>query len=165
MRYFALATDYDGTLTTAWSAPQLEALERFGDTGRKLLLVTGRELPDLMRVFPSLDLFDRVVAENGALIYCPTTREEQSERRRSRPSRPLARPWSDPATPENRLRRGSRRAGRPGSRTARRWPGPERVASHLSRLRLALRLGPPRGERRRHLRKYAEGTLAEDKSF
>jgi hypothetical protein len=33
------------------------------------------------------------------------------------------------------------------------------------RLRLALRLGPPRGERRRHLRKYAEGTLAEDKSF
>lgn len=28
-----------------------------------------------------------------------------------------------------------------------------------------LRLAPPRGERRRHLRKYAEGTLAEDKSF
>jgi hypothetical protein len=161
MRYFALATDYDGTLTTAWSAPQLEALERFGDTGRKLLLVTGRELPDLMRVFPSLDLFDRVVAENGALIYCPTTREEQSERRRSRPSRPLARPWSDPATPENRLRRGSRRAGRPGSRTGEALAWSRASGEPPFRLRLA----PPRGERRRHLRKYAEGTLAEDKSF
>jgi hypothetical protein len=28
-----------------------------------------------------------------------------------------------------------------------------------------LRLAPPRGERRRHLRKYAEGKLSEDKSF
>ncbi|MCA1854064.1 MAG: HAD-IIB family hydrolase, partial [Beggiatoa sp.] len=80
MRYFALATDYDGTLAHGGvvSAATVEALERFCETGRKLFLVTGRELPDLMRVFPRLDLFDRVVAENGALIYCPATREEQS---------------------------------------------------------------------------------------
>src|SRR5262249_17001068 len=42
---------------------------------RKLVLVTGRELPDLKRVFPELAIFDRVVAENGALLYRPDTRE------------------------------------------------------------------------------------------
>ena len=79
MRYFALATDYDGTLAHDGivSEPTVAALERFRASGRKLVLVTGRELPDLVRVFPRLDLFDRVVAENGALIYCPATREEQ----------------------------------------------------------------------------------------
>jgi hydroxymethylpyrimidine pyrophosphatase-like HAD family hydrolase len=34
--------------------------------------VTGRELADLKHAFPHLDLFDRVVAENGAVIYNPT---------------------------------------------------------------------------------------------
>jgi energy-coupling factor transporter ATP-binding protein EcfA2 len=42
-----------------------------------LILVTGRDLPDLKRVFPELELFDRVVAENGALIYDPATNEER----------------------------------------------------------------------------------------
>jgi HAD superfamily hydrolase (TIGR01484 family) len=79
MRYFALATDYDGTLAHdgVVSPTTVEALERLCETGRKLLLVTGRELPDLMRAFARLDLFDRVVAENGALLYRPATREEQ----------------------------------------------------------------------------------------
>src|SRR5207302_10504290 len=36
-----------------------------------------RELDDLIKVFPRLDLFDRVVAENGALLYRPATREER----------------------------------------------------------------------------------------
>jgi hypothetical protein len=39
--------------------------------------VTGRELPDLKLVFPHLDLFARVVAENGALLYRPDTGEEK----------------------------------------------------------------------------------------
>ncbi len=38
-------------------------------------MVTGRELPDLQRVCPRLDLFDRAVAENGALLYTPATKE------------------------------------------------------------------------------------------
>jgi hydroxymethylpyrimidine pyrophosphatase-like HAD family hydrolase len=78
MRYFALATDYDGTLAHdgVVSPATVAALEQFRATGRKLILVTGRELPDLLRVFPQIDLFDRVVAENGALIYTPATREE-----------------------------------------------------------------------------------------
>jgi len=78
MRYFALATDYDGTLAHdgVVSATTIAALERLRASGRKLILVTGRELADLLRAFTRIDLFDRVVAENGALIYSPATREE-----------------------------------------------------------------------------------------
>jgi hydroxymethylpyrimidine pyrophosphatase-like HAD family hydrolase len=41
-----------------------------------LILVTGRELADLFKVFPHRDLFDRIVAENGASLYRPATGEE-----------------------------------------------------------------------------------------
>src|SRR5436190_14898916 len=79
MRYHALACDYDGTI--AWdsvvSERTIEALIDVKHSGRKLILVTGRELDDLTKVFPRLDLFDRVVAENGALLYRPATREER----------------------------------------------------------------------------------------
>jgi hydroxymethylpyrimidine pyrophosphatase-like HAD family hydrolase len=79
MRFLALATDYDGTLAHdgVVSLETVAALEHLRATGRKLMLVTGRELPDLLHVFPRIDLFDRVVAENGALIYHPGTREQQ----------------------------------------------------------------------------------------
>jgi len=74
----ALATDYDGTLASQGvvDAATLKALERFKATGRRLILVTGRELPDLKRCFPQLGIFDRVVAENGALLYDPASRQE-----------------------------------------------------------------------------------------
>ena len=79
MRYHALACDYDGTV--AWDsevhADTIKALEDVKKSGRKLILATGRELDDLMLVFPRLDLFDRVVAENGALLYRPATKEEK----------------------------------------------------------------------------------------
>src|SRR5215467_7366647 len=79
MRYHVLACDYDGTI--AWdgdvNATTLQALEEVRKSGRKLILVTGRELDDLIKVFPRLDLFDRVVAENGGLLYRPATREER----------------------------------------------------------------------------------------
>lgn len=80
MTYFiALATDYDGTLAREGAVDEatLDALRRLKATGRKLILVTGRELPDLTRVFPHLHLFDRVVAENGGLLYTPATGEER----------------------------------------------------------------------------------------
>lgn len=84
MRYFALATDYDGTIAHKGRVSEscLAALRRLRDSGRHLILVTGRELPELRQVCPELDLFDRVVAENGALLYTPETNEE----------RPLAEP-------------------------------------------------------------------------
>lgn len=78
MRYKALATDYDSTLAEAGKVARttLEALSRVRDSGRKLILVTGRELPDLQRVFPGLRLFDRVIAENGALLFNPASGEQ-----------------------------------------------------------------------------------------
>ena len=80
MRYLGLATDYDGTLAHDGRVPTstLQAMERAIASGRRLILVTGRELDDLFKVFPHIELFDRVVAENGALVYRPATREEKA---------------------------------------------------------------------------------------
>lgn len=79
MRYFALASDYDGTLASDGRVNEetIAALERLQASGRKLILVTGRELDDLLSVFPQVDLFDRIVAENGAMLFRPDTREEK----------------------------------------------------------------------------------------
>jgi HAD superfamily hydrolase (TIGR01484 family) len=79
MRYFALATDYDGTLAHDGVVNErtLDALRRMRETGRKLVLVTGRELEDLMTVFDRFDLFDICVLENGALLYWPKTKAEK----------------------------------------------------------------------------------------
>jgi HAD superfamily hydrolase (TIGR01484 family) len=78
MHYLILATDYDGTLATDGKVSEatLEALKRLQKSGRKLILVTGRELDDLCQVFPEINLFDYVVAENGAVLYFPSTYEE-----------------------------------------------------------------------------------------
>jgi len=75
----ALATDYDATLASHGVVPAaaIDALKQVRDSGRKLILVTGRELPDLERAFPQLELFDLVVAENGALLYDPATKKEE----------------------------------------------------------------------------------------
>jgi hydroxymethylpyrimidine pyrophosphatase-like HAD family hydrolase len=77
MRYFALATDYDGTLATGGVVldSTFRALERLTATGRKVVLVTGRQLDDLAQAFAHLDVFERVVAENGAVLFTPRTRE------------------------------------------------------------------------------------------
>ena len=79
MQFIVLATDYDGTLACDGRVDRetIEALNRLRASGRKLLLVTGRHLPDLQSVFPQLELFERVVAENGGLLYRPATREEK----------------------------------------------------------------------------------------
>jgi hydroxymethylpyrimidine pyrophosphatase-like HAD family hydrolase len=89
-RFKALATDYDGTLADDGKVSQdtLAALRRAKKAGRKLLLVTGRELEDLMRTFAEVDVFDIVVAENGALLYTPC------------PLPPRERPLAAPPPPE-----------------------------------------------------------------
>ncbi|MFB3905514.1 MAG: HAD family hydrolase [Acidobacteriota bacterium] len=63
MRYYALATDYDGTLAEHGRVDDatLHALERLRSSGRRLIMVTGRELHDLSRVFSRFELFDQVV--------------------------------------------------------------------------------------------------------
>lgn len=79
MRYHVLATDYDGTLAHDGhvDADTVESLHKLLATGRRLVMVTGRELPDLLSIFPEIDLFEWVVAENGGLLYRPSTKEEK----------------------------------------------------------------------------------------
>ena len=80
MRYFALACDYDGTLAEHGQVTDatVEALERLRKSGRRLLLVSGRQLDDLISVFPQIHLFDVVVAENGAVLWDGATPDGQS---------------------------------------------------------------------------------------
>lgn len=75
MRYQVFVTDYDGTLAQhdQVTSKTIQALKRLKATGRKMILATGRRLEDLKSVFPEYGLFDRIVAENGALIYRPFT--------------------------------------------------------------------------------------------
>jgi HAD superfamily hydrolase (TIGR01484 family) len=75
LSWAALASDYDGTLANSGRvAPAtLEALTQVRRSGRKLLLVTGRELKELFDVFPPITIFDCVVAENGAVLYDPAS--------------------------------------------------------------------------------------------
>ena len=79
MQYRTLATDYDGTLAHDGVVDHqtLAALHRLRESGRHLILVTGRELEELQTVCPHVHLFERVVAENGALLYNPATGEER----------------------------------------------------------------------------------------
>lgn len=77
MRYHALATDYDGTIAHHGTVDDatIAALERLRSSGRKLIMVTGREMADLKLTFVRLDLFEWIVAENGAQLYRPSNQE------------------------------------------------------------------------------------------
>jgi hydroxymethylpyrimidine pyrophosphatase-like HAD family hydrolase len=68
-----LACDYDRTLAEegAIQPNTVEALVTLKNSGWLAGLVTGRELADLLTVCKQIDLFDLVVAENGALLYFP----------------------------------------------------------------------------------------------
>jgi hydroxymethylpyrimidine pyrophosphatase-like HAD family hydrolase len=85
--YFkAVAIDFDGTLAEggAPSPAVLAAIRSARDMGLRLLLVTGRTLADLQRVFPDvIDHFDLTVAENGAVL-----RAAEGHRRLARPVDP-----------------------------------------------------------------------------
>ena len=77
MRYRALATDYDGTLAHDGRVDDVtvDALHRVRDAGLPLIMVTGRELTDLFNTFEHVEAFDRIVAENGAVLYNPATKD------------------------------------------------------------------------------------------
>jgi hydroxymethylpyrimidine pyrophosphatase-like HAD family hydrolase len=79
MRYQLLASDYDGTLADqGLVSPEIVGkLRMLQATGRKLALVTGREMQDLVLAFPDYKVFDYIVAENGAAIYTASTGEEK----------------------------------------------------------------------------------------
>jgi hypothetical protein len=73
MWYHVLACDYDGTLASEGRiAPEtVRALGRVRESGRRLVLITGRQFEDLLGICPEIDLFDWVVVENGAVLYEP----------------------------------------------------------------------------------------------
>ncbi|CAD5951075.1 Phosphoglycolate phosphatase [Planktothrix tepida] len=79
MNYLALATDFDGTLATDGMVEEstLNALERWQQSGRKLILITGRQLDNLIAHIPVINVFDWVIAENGAVLYQPPTKLEK----------------------------------------------------------------------------------------
>jgi HAD superfamily hydrolase (TIGR01484 family) len=79
MLFVALAVDYDGTLAHNGRVDDagMAALEKVKRSGRKVLLVTGRELDDLQRTFSGIEIFDLVVAENGALLFDPGQNKEE----------------------------------------------------------------------------------------
>src|SRR5918994_5615231 len=75
MKFDALALDFDGTIAFDGTVDDATAasLRRARDAGLRLVMVTGRELPDLFRTFDDVALFDRIVAENGAVLYEPAS--------------------------------------------------------------------------------------------
>ena len=75
----ALAFDYDGTLAREGivAPATIAALARVKAAGRKLIMVTGRETRSLADLFSHLELFDAVVAENGAVLYWPVLDQER----------------------------------------------------------------------------------------
>jgi hydroxymethylpyrimidine pyrophosphatase-like HAD family hydrolase len=72
----ALAMDYDGTIAEDGRVrePTLAALRRGRRAGLRLILVTGRVLDDLLAILSDAPVFDRIVVENGALLYDPRSR-------------------------------------------------------------------------------------------
>ena len=71
MQYHVFATDFDGTLSHDGTVAieTIEALKQLADSGRKIVLVTGREMHSLKSTFPTLNYFHWIVAENGGVIY------------------------------------------------------------------------------------------------
>jgi hydroxymethylpyrimidine pyrophosphatase-like HAD family hydrolase len=77
VRYVVLAAGFDGTLARDGRCDErsVAMLRGLAASGRKLVLVTSRELRDLLEVFPEARLFDYLVVENGAVVHRPATRE------------------------------------------------------------------------------------------
>ena len=73
MWFHVLACDYDRTLASDGTiAPDtMAALRRLRESGRRVVLVTGRQFDDLLAVCSEVDFFDQVVAENGAVLFDP----------------------------------------------------------------------------------------------
>ncbi len=73
--FTVLATDYDGTIAHDGRVDDatLTALQCAREEGLRLIMVTGREIGDLANTFAHFDVFDYIVAENGAVLLDPRT--------------------------------------------------------------------------------------------
>src|SRR5208337_228298 len=79
MYFQAVALDFDGTLADRGKVSErtLHALEKCKKSGRRLVLVTGRLLDDLREAFSEFSIFDRIVAENGAVVFDPSNGQQR----------------------------------------------------------------------------------------
>jgi len=70
MNFEALACDYDGTLAHDGivEAGTTTALRGFRDSGRKLLLVTGRTVGDLLGIYSHLGMVTPALAEGKTVL-------------------------------------------------------------------------------------------------
>jgi hypothetical protein len=73
MKFAVLALDYDGTIAQDGKVHPavVEAVGEARSRGISVVLVTGRILSDLRRVLGNQELFDAIVAENGAVLAFP----------------------------------------------------------------------------------------------
>ncbi|HEU5085988.1 MAG TPA: HAD hydrolase family protein, partial [Roseiflexaceae bacterium] len=73
MHLHVLATDLDGTIATNGQVADAtwEALRRARRAGISLMLVTGRSLASFVPDGPFAELFEAIVAEDGAVVYFP----------------------------------------------------------------------------------------------
>src|SRR5687767_4289120 len=76
IRLSVLALDYDGTIAIngVLDPAARDAVITVRRQGFYVILVTGRRLAELNLVLGNLDLFDAVVAENGAVVWYPALR-------------------------------------------------------------------------------------------
>jgi hypothetical protein len=79
MRYLALCCDYDGTLARDGRVDRqtLAGLEKLLASGRRLVLVTGRELPDLQATFPRLACSSASLPKTAPSSIAPPTAERR----------------------------------------------------------------------------------------
>ena len=78
VRFKALACDYDNTIALQGTVAESTkaALVRVRESGRAVLLVTGRTKAELIETLAPIEIFDRIVAENGATMIEPATGSE-----------------------------------------------------------------------------------------
>src|SRR3954469_23686233 len=76
MRYTALASDGDGTLMRGGRLARrtAAALKRLRAAGGQVILVTGEVRSDFAPP-AGTGLFDCVIGENGAVLFCPEQRD------------------------------------------------------------------------------------------
>lgn len=88
MHYVALATDCDSTVAHHGDvdAPTLAALQCLRGASRKPVLVTGRELDDLIRVLPEVGVFDLVVADGSSAASTREAMHDAIERKYTLPA-------------------------------------------------------------------------------
>ena len=95
-RFHCLATDYDGTLAHHGMVERatVEALERLRASGRRLVMVTGRELDDLAERPPPRPVRCRRRRERRRALHAGDRRHARGDPRRRR----SAMPWPPPAS-------------------------------------------------------------------